>query len=404
MPAKRSREEIACRFFSWRLFQRGKTFYADGRCDRTSVGRHSLGTQDKAEAKRKLVLLDENIAVEHGLITKEAVTPENSAQLLLEAGIGMYRTFMARPEVSRGIRPSTRKRYRPVFAHFTAFCEAKRLDSWNQINRSVLLNYGAHLEGQGYAPRTVYLELTTIKQVIKFLMEEGALPPTQSFRLRMSKPQGSDVHCYTTEEVTAILARARSLPDMEWMYRALVGLAFTGLRIQELAGLRWSDISDDCETIHLTDEGYRSSKSATRRRTKSGRSRSLPVLPELKELLTSMVRDPGAFIFTSMRGCRLDDSILRNTFIRDVIKPLSRQFPSPDAVGGFSSGRLHSFRHFFCSQMANANTPIMALQQWLGHRNSAMVMHYYHLNSADAKKLMSSIRLLPRSEQIPGND
>jgi integrase len=54
--------------------------------------------------------------------------------------------------------------------------------------------------------------------------------------------------------------------------------------------------------------------------------------------------------------------------------------------------------------MANANTPIMALQQWLGHRNSAMVMHYYHLNSADAKKLMSSIRLLPRSEQIPGND
>jgi integrase len=82
---------------------------------------------------------------------------------------------------------------------------------------------------------------------------------------------------------------------------------------------------------------------------------------------------------------------------------IGKQMGSKRMPRGFSSGRLHSFRHFFCSQMANANTPIMALQQWLGHRNSAMVMHYYHLNSADAKKLMSSIRLLPRSEQIPGN-
>ena len=82
---------------------------------------------------------------------------------------------------------------------------------------------------------------------------------------------------------------------------------------------------------------------------------------------------------------------------------IGEQMGSKRMPRGFSSGRLHSFRHFFCSQMANANTPIMALQQWLGHRNSAMVMHYYHLNSADAKKLMSSIRLLPRSEQIPGN-
>ena len=405
MPAKRSHEEILCRYFSWKIFVRGGVYYADGRTGSTPVGRHSLKVRTKQEAKIALRKLDEKVAIERGLVEREEVTEATNRQLTLDQGFEIYKQFMDRPEVSRGIRTSTKKRYSPVFAHFKEYCGPLRIQSWNQINRSVLLGYGSFLERQGYAPRTVYLELTTVKQILKYLVDEGHLLPTQSFRLRLSKPTSSDVHCYSIEEVRAILEHVASDPELDWLHRILMGLAFTGLRIQELASLKWSDISPDCGTIHLKDEGHRSSVAGQRRRTKSGRSRTLPVLPELRSLLLTLVRDPDGFVFQSKKGCRLNDNNLRTVFVRNVITPLSRRFPSTGEVGGFSSGRLHSFRHFFCSQMANANTPIAALQQWLGHRNSAMVMHYYHLNNADAKRLMSSIRLLPETdENVPRGD
>lgn len=403
MPAKRRYELILGGHFAWKIFLRGKVYWADGRSGSISVGRHSLKVRTKEEAKVVLRRLDERIAVERGLVERERVTEDINRQLPLEDGFAIYRRHMDRPEVSRGIRISTKKRYRPVFAHFREFCQPLRVHHWNQVNKNVVLNYGSFLEARGYAPRTVYLELTTIKQILKYLIDEGHLLPTQSFRLRLSKPTSSDVHCYSLEEVQAILEFVGSRRRMAWLHRILMGLAFTGLRVQELASLKWSDISSDCSTIHLKDEGHRSGAGGDRRRTKSGRSRVLPVLPELKVLLQSFARNPGHFVFQSVKGCRLNDNNLRTVFVNEVIKPLSRQFPSAEGERGFKGARLHSFRHFFCSQMANANTPIAALQQWLGHRNSAMVMHYYHLNNADAKRLMSSIRLLPRpSRKGPG--
>lgn len=196
MPAKRSHEEILCRYFSWKIFVRGGVYYADGRTGITPVGRHSLKVRTKQEAKIALRKLDEKVAIERGLVEREEVTEATNRQLTLDQGFEIYKQFMDRPEVSRGIRTSTKKRYRPVFAHFKEYCGPLRIQSWNQINRSVLLGYGSFLERQGYAPRTVYLELTTVKQILKYLVDEGHLLPTQSFRLRLSKPTSSDVHCY----------------------------------------------------------------------------------------------------------------------------------------------------------------------------------------------------------------
>jgi integrase len=84
--------------------------------------------------------------------------------------------------------------------------------------------------------------------------------------------------------------------------------------------------------------------------------------------------------------------------IRNVIGPLSERFPSPEGEKGFKDARLHSFRHFFCSRMATVGTPQLVLQKWLGHRNSAMVQHYFDLSDADSHARMSSIELLPATK------
>ncbi len=66
--------------------------------------------------------------------------------------------------------------------------------------------------------------------------------------------------------------------------------------------------------------------------------------------------------------------------INQVIEPLLGRFPSVEGEQGFADGRLHSFRHYFASMCAL--NPQLTMH-WLGHQDSAMVRHYFHLHAAE---------------------
>ena len=84
----------------------------------------------------------------------------------------------------------------------------------------------------------------------------------------------------------------------------------------------------------------------------------------------------------------LSPDIARRTLIKEVLTPLSERFPTPEGGTGFGDGRLHSFRHYFCSTCANTGVPEQVVMQWLGHRDSQMVRHYYHLHDDEAQRQM----------------
>ena len=85
---------------------------------------------------------------------------------------------------------------------------------------------------------------------------------------------------------------------------------------------------------------------------------------------------------------------VRNVLIREVLELLGPRFPSQDSTKGFEDGRLHSFRHYFCSRCADSGVPERMVMEWLGHADGAMVRHYYHLNDEEAKRQMESLDLL----------
>ena len=82
---------------------------------------------------------------------------------------------------------------------------------------------------------------------------------------------------------------------------------------------------------------------------------------------------------------------MRNILIKKVIKPLKERFPTPSGDIGFEHGRLHSFRHFFCSAAASGGIPVAVLMVWLGHQDSGMVRHYYHLYDVESQARMRSL-------------
>lgn len=109
-------------------------------------------------------------------------------------------------------------------------------------------------------------------------------------------------------------------------------------------------------------------------------------------------------MFAGPRGGRLTPDVVRRALIRDVLGPLADRSPAVAGGRGFRDGRLHSFRHYFCSRCANNGVPEMMLMTWLGHGDSQMVRHYYHLQDAEARERINAVGFLGRSPDVPATD
>jgi len=392
MPKKRLADFITAKFYKWRVKRRGRVFVADGRSNTPSLGRHSLDTDDYNTALESLKKLDLLCAIKQGkALPQEATVPAKT--LTLAEGYALYKDHVARPKIVGGAKPTTSKRYRAVFDKFVEFATSEGLQFWNEVTRKVLEAYAAHLDDEGYAYATEYLELTTLKQAMKWFVESDLLPAQCLIKLPVSKPHGTTTYCYRVEEFVAMVELCKANPELAWLHDVIVGLGCTGLRISELAALRWSDIDFENNVIRIADESALAHKTTKERvrRTKTGRSRSFPIFSDLRTVLEKMRRNSDGMIFHGPRGGALKPDTVRRILIRDVLTPLAKRFPKPaDEPLGFVDGRLHSCRHYFCSVCARSVTEQVAMS-WLGHSSSKMLRHYFHLHSSEAQHQMKKL-------------
>ncbi len=394
MPKPRKFEQVRCTHFNWRLTNRGGKWYADGRSNTPDAGRHSLATSDKSEALKRLPEWDRVRAEDLGLVPRSAEGNSRGRPLPLAEGRKLYETHIARPRVTGGVRESTKRSYRSVFDKFIPFATAQGATVWNGVTANLLNGYAGHLEDKGYAHKTLVNELTTLKQAVKWMIQAGHLKGVKPIELKLRKAESLPAYCYRPKEVTEMLNHCRTHKTLGWVADVIITLACTGLRIAELVSLRWADIDLESKRLTLTDETGRSVKSgSTRRKLKSGRSRSFPIHPDLLDVLKRLPRK-DAYVFHGPNGGQLNPNTVRCFLVRDVIEPLTEKFPTPDGQQGFKDGRLHSFRHYFCSTCANNGVPERIGMTWLGHADSEMIRNYYHLHDEEAQRRMKQLDFL----------
>ncbi|MCA9179345.1 MAG: site-specific integrase [Planctomycetales bacterium] len=393
MPRPRKNKVVQCAHFAWRLTNRHGVWYADGRSNTPNAGRHSLGTNDESEALKLLPELDRVRAEDLGLVSRSEVRSSPAEPLLLEEGRELHEDYAARPRVAGGVRASTRKRYRSILDKFIPFAAEQGVTVWNGVTAQLLTRYAAHLESKGYAHKTLVNELTTLKQVVRWLIGAGHLPGMKPIALPLKKAESQPAYCYRCNEVQAMVQRCRTVASLNWMGDVVISLACTGLRIAELCSLRWSDIDLSNGHLRLTDETGHANNGQTRREVKSGKSRSFPIHSDLLTVLQKLTRR-DRYIFHGPRGGRLKPDTIRRILVREVIEPLAKQFPTADGERGFIHGRLHSFRHYFCSTCANNGVPERIVMDWLGHADSEMIRRYYHLHDEESRRRMDSLDFL----------
>jgi integrase len=161
-----------------------------------------------------------------------------------------------------------------------------------------------------------------------------------------------------------------------WMYPLLATFLLTGGRKNEVLGLEVDDLSLRHDKIYLRPNQWRRLKTA-------GSKRSLPLWPQLKEILSEYLMERertgglGALLFPSGRGSE-------EKMIRDVRKAL-------DHIGhraGFPKGyiRLHMLRHTYASQRVQTcdrrrPVALYTVARELGHKSTDMLEdRYLHLH------------------------
>lgn len=403
MPKSSGAERVPGEYYQWILQKRGGVFYADGRGNRPDLGRRSLSTRDPKIARERLREHDHQMAVKHGLAAPTAVGAIQRNPLSLETGMQKYLSFVGRSRALGGARATTVKRYGPPLTRFVAFARNDGLTTWQEVRGVHIRDYCQSLHVLEYRPRTQTLEGTLLKQVLKWLAQEGLIEPVNLKNCSFKKVVQSDVHCYSDDEVKAMINHCRKEPALRWLGDVIIVLANTGLRIGELVELRWTDLDFDKQTLTLRDTTLLepASKQKDARRTKSGRDRWIPLHPDVVDLLSKRPRSADGRVFHGPKGGNSKAETLRRALVRDVIKPLIKRSGGKFSET-FGRGRLHSFRHYFCSRAAEQGISELMLREWLGHSSSQMVARYYHQRPAAALKQIRQLSSLTAVDENGG--
>lgn len=158
----------------------------------------------------------------------------------------------------------------------------------------------------------------------------------------------------TMEEVNTLLKKIKMIDSK--VYIICVLEATTGLRISDLVGLKYSDITE--EGVEIKEK-------------KTGKKTYLAVPMNVEKLLYSAMRkfkaDEDDFIFIKVYAENNKKAFIRK--VQRVIKKVARD--------GISS---HSFRKAFATSIYEENKDILEVQSILNHRSVETTMRYIGIN------------------------
>ena len=168
---------------------------------------------------------------------------------------------------------------------------------------------------------------------------------------------------YTGEETNLFLNECHK---SEPFWRPFFVTAFnTGMRLGELAALRWDDVDFERDLIHVRRNLYRGHEGTP----KGGRNRQIPMNQLLKNVLQKhyQTNKKNPRVFLSLQGTDLTVNSHRRSFERIIKK------------AGLKRIRFHDVRHSFASQLVMNGVILSVVQELLGHSTIAMTERYSHL-------------------------
>ena len=232
-------------------------------------------------------------------------------------------------------------------------------------------------EGKGLAPKTVYEIHLIIKGALDDALRRGLVNRNVAVVARAPKQrslQRSEGTSLTEDELRQLMrtAAGHRLFPLYWL------TAMTGMRRNEVLGLRWPDIDFKKKRLHLSRGlvavGYEvhqtRGKTKTARRTITLDDTTLTILASWRafqaaEFAAVGITNHDRWVFTDGDGQPVHPHAVYEAFRRVVHN------------AGIPTIRFHDLRHTHGSLLIKGGIPVKVVSERLGHANIAFTMQTY---------------------------
>jgi site-specific recombinase XerD len=213
----------------------------------------------------------------------------------------------------------------------------------------------------------VNVALRHLKAAFGWAQRKGFIRTNPASHIKLNRiPRNTHLQ-YLNE--TEILRLREAIGDNVELRQVVDFALWTGLRRDEIVHLQWSDIDLERQTVTVQNkEDFR---------TKSGKSRVVPMNPPLATMLTEMQTALHAF----------DERVFKVnywTLGQDFRKAVKR-------AGLDGRVTLHMLRHTFASFLIMAGVDLRSVQLMLGHHDVSVTMIYSHLSTGHLAKTVEKL-------------
>ncbi|MBQ9003390.1 MAG: tyrosine-type recombinase/integrase [Eggerthellaceae bacterium] len=278
---------------------------------------------------------------------------------------------------------NTKRRKIWVASRFLTFISESGVED---IGELTLGEVDAFLESQSHlASETVRCERGVLREMLDWLAARGlvgftgqsALPPGCRGR-RAYIPS-----CFTRDEVERMLGCIDRSTSQGKLRLAVMSLfAFTGIRVGDAQALDLGDILWDEGIIRIAQK-------------KTGIPLDVPLVEEVRWPLADYIRnsrpdcpdDPDALFVTVRAPHRRMSS--RSSFYRVICKCMGDAGVEP----GNRHHGPHSLRHSLATNMLNADVPVSAISDVLGHRDVKSTEFYLSVDLSHSRDLALEVPL-----------
>lgn len=213
----------------------------------------------------------------------------------------------------------------------------------------------AAYEETGVSPASVNQAIRTLRRFWSWSVERGDVPRNVAKGLRLRRVPERTGMVLTEQEIPRFLEHCTD------SFRPIATVVlFAGLRLGEVINLRWSAVDVERGYLEVRNEGDFISK--------SGRHRTIPLHPQLKQTLEALEKK-SEFVFCTEDG---KQRAPQTSWFRTSVQQAAAR------TGIERRLNFHSLRHTFATRLLLFTPDVEAARQLLGHADVQTTRLYLH--------------------------
>ncbi len=351
------------------IFLNGRVWYANWQ-EGPKQKRQTLGTRNHDVARQKARALEGQLS---GAVPRQAGTFDIA---------GVVQAYLDVQE-SNDRAAKTMMKYRDVLNRFAAHCRDAGVRLMHALSVQTLDDFAVQRRRDGMAAKTVYTELTIVRQWLNFAVTRRMLTMSPVAGTKLVKPKPGPRDYWRQDELDAIVDSAKGPYKAAYLL-----MSETGMRVGEVIHLTHDDLMLDGPTpvAHIRAKEVVPGEKPWR--PKNGEERAVPLSDRAVSMLRTFPRR-RRWVIDRMNGTTATAAQPANdrhilAYLKTVLAKLGLE------------GTNHKFRHSFCTIAVLAGVDFFTLRRWVGHIDEEALKIYVHI--ADEQAQFSMRQLAERRE------